>query len=191
MLSGEVVDFEGVVGEVVKGSGSGISAPDNQFMGRGDEATPLFFGGLGELALASETGVLGGIILSGKERCEVRSRTRPRIGQADEAEEGGHNVDRVDQGGVGSSAFQDPGPMEDEGHAQGFFLRLTFVHLPVGSGEFAMVGGEDNEGVPGEAGLFEKLEEASDFVIKGFAEAVVAGEGLPGLNLVSGRNVGA
>lgn len=91
-------------------------------------------------------------------------------------EQGGCDVDVLGECVGGGVRWDVSGPACDEGHAEGFFVHPSFVEPAFFAEEEALVGAVDDEGVVGEVGVVEVVEEAADVAIDASDDAEVVGD---------------
>ena len=108
---------------------------------------------------------------------------------AREVDQGGSEVDVGDHGVADESCFDGRRITHDKGHAEGLFIHPTFVVVVVLTGELALVGGVENDGIVEFAGGLEVVDEATDVVIHApdaaevFFQVTLVGGGFVGFRL--------
>ena len=110
-----------------------------------------------------------------EEREEAASLHAGGDGQAGGLEEGFGEIEVGNQILVGAAGLDGSRPADEQRRARGFLENPAFVEPAVFAEEEALVGGVDDDGVGGQAGVVEVLQEAPDAVIQAFdaAEVVV------------------
>jgi len=166
-----VVRFAGIGQQVEKLLRPGAAVEADVFVSRGAEHAA--FAGLAAVEeLGDDEGA--GEMLSGEGRAEADAALVRRGSDGGKIAEGGENVGEGGEGAAVDLALIDAGASDDERDLGGFLPEGRLLDPAVRAHAFAMIGGEDDEGVAVQLGVVEGLKDAADFAVDIFDEAVVA-----------------
>lgn len=178
-IAPEVAGLMGVGFQIVEFAPAGGGVGD-EFVARGDPDA-LIEGGIVGAVLHADAGAgLRGFAFP--DGGLVAAFELGRDGNAGEGEPGGGKVDEALEGGGLAVLRQMARPTDDAGNAEGLLVGVKFFPPEtVVAEKFAVVGGEDDEGVLQFAGGFESVEDAADMMVHEADHAVVAGGIFAGL----------